>query len=178
MNYLQIDKSSISNGPGVRVVLWVAGCSLHCNGCQNQESWDFDAGKSFDDTAKQELFEALCKPYVQGITISGGHPLEYENLPCVYNIIREVRKTLPHKSIWLYTGYTLSINDFDTSIDICWDNGVLINYILTMCDVVVDGPYIEEQRDITLAFRGSKNQRLIDVKETLKQGKIITLQNY
>lgn len=177
MNYIQIDKSSISNGPGVRVVLWVSGCTLHCKGCQNQESWDFNAGKLFDKDAKQEIFDILNKPYVHGITISGGHPLEYENLPYVYDLIKDIKTNFPEKDIWLYTGYTLSINNFDTTVDICLDNGLLKNYILAMCDVVVDGPYIEEQRDITLKFRGSYNQRLIDVQETLKQGKIITIQN-
>lgn len=177
MNYLGIDKSSISNGPGVRVVLWVAGCSIHCKGCQNPESWDFCAGKLFDETAKQELLEALNKPYIRGISFSGGHPLEYENIPDVYNLIKEIKTRFPEKDIWLYTGYTLSINDFDNTVDICWDNSLLRNYILTKCDVVVDGPYIEEQRDITLKFRGSKNQRLINVKETLNQDKIVTIQN-
>ena len=177
MNYLKIDKSSISNGPGVRVVLWVAGCSIHCKGCQNPESWDFCAGKLFDESAKQELFEALNKPYIRGISISGGHPLEYENLPHVYDLIKEVKIQFPEKDIWLYTGYTLSINDFDTTVDICWDNGLLKNYILAMCNIVVDGPYIEEQRDITIKFRGSKNQRLIDVLESIKQNKVITIQN-
>ena len=177
MNYLGIDKSSISNGPGVRVVLWVAGCKIHCIGCQNPESWDFCSGKLFDETVKQELFEALNKSYIRGISISGGHPLEYENLPYVYDLIKEIRTRFPKKDIWLYTGYTLSINDFDATVDICWDNGLLKNYIITMCDVVVDGPYIEEQRDITLKFRGSRNQRIIDVKETLIQNKIITIQN-
>ena len=95
----------------------------------------------------------------------------------VYKLIVEIKSKFPDKDIWLYTGYTLSINDFDTSIDIGWDNGLLRNFILAMCDVVVDGPYIEEQRDLTLAFRGSKNQRLINVKETLKQNKIVTIQN-
>ena len=177
MNYLHIDKSSISNGPGVRVVLWVSGCTLRCKGCQNQESWDFNAGKIFDDKAKQELFEALKKPYIKGVTLSGGHPLEYENLPDVYDLIKEIKTKFTEKDIWLYTGYTLSENDFDNTVDICWDNGLLRNYILAMCDVVIDGPYIEEQRDITLKFRGSKNQRLIDVKETFKQNKIVTIQN-
>ena len=177
MNYLGIDKSSISNGPGVRVVLWVAGCKIHCKGCQNPESWDFCAGKPFDENAKQELFEVLDKPYIRGVSFSGGHPLEYESLPDVYDLIKEIKTRFPKKDIWLYTGYTLSINDFDNTVDICWDNGLLRNYILAMCDVVVDGPYIEEQRDITLAFRGSKNQRIIDVKETLSQCKIITIQN-
>ena len=175
MNYIKITKHDIANGPGVRVVLWVSGCCLHCKNCQNQQSWDFNAGNIFDETAKQELFDALDKPYIKGITFSGGHPLEYQNLPDIYDLIKEIKTKFPNKDIWLYTGYTLSISDFDTTIDCGWDNAAIRNYILAMCDVVVDGPYIEEQRDITLAFRGSKNQRLIDVKETLNQGKIITL---
>lgn len=158
-------------------MLWVSGCKIHCKGCQNPESWDFCAGKLFDETAKQELFEALNKPYIRGISFSGGHPLEYENLPDVYELIKEIKTRFPEKDVWLYTGYTLSINDFDNTVDICWANSLLRNYILAKCDVVVDGPYIEEQQDITLKFRGSKNQRLIDVKETLKQGKIVTIQN-
>lgn len=177
MNYHKIEKTSVANGDGVRCVLWVSGCSLHCRGCHNPQTWDLDSGVLFDDVAKQELFEVLSKPYIQGVTFSGGHPLEYENLPDVYNLIKEIRTRFPEKNIWLYTGYTLSQADFDTTVDICWDNGLLRNYIIAMCDVVVDGPYIEEQRDITLKFRGSKNQRLIDVKETLKQGKIVTIQN-
>ena len=119
------------------------------------------------------MFEKLNKPYIQGITFSGGHPLEYQNLPDVYDLIKEIKTEFPDKDVWLYTGYVLKINDFDTSVDVCWDNGLLRNYILAMCDVVVDGPYMEEQRDFTLAFRGSRNQRLIDVKETLKQKQII-----
>ena len=177
MNYLQIEKTSVANGPGVRVVLWVSGCKVYCKGCQNPESWDFNAGRLFDEDAKKELFDALSKPYIQGITFSGGHPLEYENLPAVYDLVKEIKTRLPEKNIWLYTGYKFSINDFDNTVDICWDNALLRNYIIAMCDVVVDGPYIEEQRDITLKFAGSKNQRLIDVKETIKQGKIITIQN-
>lgn len=177
MNYIKITKHDIANGPGVRVVLWVSGCRLHCKNCQNPQSWDFNAGNIFDEAAKQELFDALDKPYIKGITFSGGHPLEYQNLPDVYDLIKEIKTKFPNKDIWLYTGYTLSISDFDTTVDCGWDNAAIRNYILAMCDVVIDGPYIETQRDITLAFRGSKNQRLIDVKETLKQGQIITLQN-
>ena len=163
MNYLQIDKTSISNGPGVRVVLWVSGCSIHCKGCQNPSTWDCNSGQLFDAAAKQELFEALDKPYIQGITFSGGHPLENENINEVYSLCKEIREKFPTKDIWLYTGYV-----FENI-----DSYLIMNYI----DVLVDGPYIEEQRDITLAFRGSKNQRLIDVKETLQQNKIITIQN-
>ena len=173
MNYHKIEKTSIANGTGVRVTLWVSGCKIHCNNCQNPQTWEFDSGKLFDYNAKQELLNALNKTYIQGITFSGGHPLEYENLPDVYDIIKEIKDHYPKKNIWLYTGYTLSINDFDTTADIGFDNALLRNLILSKCDVVVDGPYIEEQRDITLQFRGSKNQRLIDVKESIKQNKII-----
>lgn len=171
MNYLGIDKSSISNGPGVRVVLWVSGCTCRCKGCQNPESWDFCAGKLFDDDAKQELFDALNKPYIKGITFSGGNPIERKNIGCIYDLIKEIKIKFSDKDIWLYTGWELTINNFQSF----YLDMVMADEIYKMCDVIVDGPYIEEQRDITLKFRGSKNQRLIDVKETIKQGKIITI---
>lgn len=177
MNYLKIEKTSISNGPGVRTVLWVAGCSLHCKGCQNPDSWDCNSGKLFDDTAKQELFDALNKPYIQGITFSGGHPLEKENVETIYDLIVEIKSKFPHKNIWLYTGYTWESLFFeeDNIEEIYYDQ--TRRAIMLGCDIVVDGPYIEAQRDITLPFRGSRNQRLIDVKETINQNKIITIQN-
>ena len=165
MNYLGIDKASISNGPGVRVVLWVSGCKIHCKGCQNPESWDFNAGKLFDETAKQELFNALNKPYIKGITISGGNPLDTLNE--IFILLNEIKSKFPNKDIWLYSGYTY---------DEIRSSRERFKQILNV-DVLVDGPYIEEQRDIMLKFRGSKNQRLIDVKETLKQNKIVTIQN-
>jgi anaerobic ribonucleoside-triphosphate reductase activating protein len=177
MNYLGIDKASISNGPGVRVVLWVAGCEIHCKGCQNPESWDFCAGKLFDENAKKELFESLNKPYIQGIAFSGGHPLENKNVEDIYLLIKEIQEKFPTKDIWLYSGYTWESIFPKVNIDMFNVNNVYRKEVVSMCDVLVDGPYIEEQRDITLAFRGSKNQRLIDVKETLKQGEIITIQN-
>ena len=162
MNYHKIEKTSIVNGPGVRVVLWVSGCSLHCKGCHNPSTWDFESGKLFDEAAKQELFETLSKPYIQGITFSGGHPLERKNQEEVYALCKEIKNKYPDKDIWLYTGYNYDFIVGKKALD-----------IIALCDVVVDGPYIEEQRDITLSFRGSKNQRLIDVKETIKQGQII-----
>ena len=175
MNYIKITKNDIANGPGIRVTLWISGCTCHCKECQNPETWDFNSGKLFNEKSMNELLDYLSKPWIQGLTLSGGHPLEYENLPGVYNIVKEVKEKFPNKDVWLYTGYTLSINDFDTSVDIGWDNGLLRNYILAMCDVIVDGPFIKEKKDLSLRFRGSKNQRLIDVKETLKQEKIVTL---
>lgn len=177
MNYLGIDKSSISDGPGVRVVLWVSGCSCRCKGCQNPESWDFNAGKLFDNTAKQKLFNALDKPYIRGITLSGGHPLENNNVEDIYLLTKELKEKFPTKEIWLYTGYTWEQIFPTVCLDVFNVNNVYRKEVVKMCDVLVDGPYIEEQRDITLKFRGSKNQRLIDVKKTLEQGEIITIQN-
>lgn len=161
MNYLKIDKTSINNGPGVRIVLWVSGCKLRCKNCQNPESWDFNSGKPFDNSAKQELFDALGKPYIRGVSFSGGNPLElpYE----IFTLTNEIKSKFPDKDIWLYSGYTYE--------EICASREKF-KAILNV-DVLVDGPYIEEQRDITLPFCGSKNQRLIDVKETLKQGQIV-----
>ena len=166
MNYHKIEKFSTENGIGVRVVLWVSGCSVRCAGCHNPQTWDFNSGKLFDKVAKQELLTALNKPYIQGISFSGGHPLEMQNIQDIFNLIIDIKTNMPNKDIWLYTGYQLSIDDFTQGTS-------AKRSILNMCDVVVDGPYIEEQRDITLSFCGSKNQRLIDVKETLKQNKII-----
>lgn len=181
MNCMQIDKASISNGTGVRVVLWCAGCTRQCRGCFNPETWDFNAGQPFDKGAKEYLFEKLNKPYIQGITFSGGHPLEPQNVMDVCNLILEIKSKFPNKDIWLYTGYELSICSFTTilkGINLTCEEGNCMhhNYIQTVlsnCDVVVDGPFIEAQRDLTLAFRGSANQRLIDVKKTIAQNEIV-----
>ena len=177
MNYHKIEKASVANGTGIRVVLWVSGCSLHCRGCHNPETWSLNSGKLFDNEAKKELFESLNKPYIQGITFSGGHPLENENVEDVYLLIKEIREKFPTKDIWLYTGYTLNYIFQEVFLDMFNVNNMYRKEVVRMCDVIVDGPYIEEQRDITLKFRGSKNQRIIDVKETIKHGKIITIQN-
>lgn len=162
MNYHKIEKFSVENGNGIRVVLWVSGCSLHCKGCQNPNTHSFNSGKPFDETAKQELFEALDKPYIQGITFSGGHPLEPENFETVLNLAKEIKEKFPTKDIWLYTGYLYEELYYRR-----------ISRILLYIDVLIDGEFIEEQKDLTLKWRGSTNQRVIDVKETLKQGKII-----
>ena len=174
MNYFKIDDYDIANGPGVRTTVWVTGCRLHCPGCHNPQSWDFYAGLPWNDSSREELRKALSKPEIQGITLTGGHPLEYENLSGVLNIIGIVRNEFPEKDIWLYTGYNLEIKDFDTTVYADkWDNDLLKRIILSRCDVVVDGPYIEEEKDITLAWRGSRNQRVIDVKKTIEKGEIV-----
>lgn len=167
MNYIKITKCDIANGLGVRVVLWVSGCSLHCKECHNPETWDFCAGESFDDAAKEELFDALSKPWVKGITLSGGHPLEPQNSDAVYELLREIKQKFPNKDIWLYTGYHLNWEDFRYPSRIC--------HLLALCDVIVDGPFILEQRDLTLPFRGSCNQRLIDVHQSIEEAHICEL---
>lgn len=162
MNYHKIEKFSVENGNGIRVVLWISGCSLHCRGCQNPHTHSFKSGKLFDEAAKQELFEALDKPYIQGITFSGGHPLEPENVEEVISLAREIKEKFPTKDIWLYTGYL-------------WEEIYYkqIARILLYIDVLIDGEFIEEQKDLTLLWRGSSNQRVIDVQESLKKGGII-----
>lgn len=159
MNYMQIEKSSVSNGTGFRVVLWVSGCSLKCAYCQNQEAWDFNAGDEFNEEVKQKMFDALSKEWIKGITFSGGHPLDSQNIKAVNSLIVEIKEKFPVKDIWLYTGLELNIDDFL--------RGDLLANTLSNCDVVVDGRYINDLRDVTLAFRGSSNQRMIDVKNTI-----------
>lgn len=176
MNYHKIEKTSIANGEGIRVVLWVSGCSLHCRGCHNPETWNLNSGRLFDEEAKKELFEALDKPYIQGITFSGGHPLEPENVETILNLIKEIREKFPKKDIWLYTGYELNIFNFTTKI-----RGIskhdshhnMMQEVLSLCDIIVDGNFKEEQRDLTLKWRGSRNQRVINAKESLKENKIV-----
>lgn len=175
MNYHKIEKASIANGTGIRVVLWCSGCRVMCRNCQNPQTWDFNSGQPFDESAKQELFKALDKPYIQGCTFSGGHPLEPENVYDVYVLIKEIKEKFPTKDIWLYTGYTLNYDNFTIlikGVDPKSSHWNWMNEVLCLCDIVIDGPYIEEQRDLTLKFCGSRNQRLIDVQKTLAQGEI------
>lgn len=172
MYYHKIEKTSIANGSGVRVVLWCSGCKIHCKGCQNPQTWDFKSGKYFDRQAKEYVLQALNHSYIQGITFSGGHPLEKENLVAVWDLIKTIRETLPNKDIWLYTGYTLNVTHFlNTPYFTPYDK--LLNLIVQNCDVIVDGAYIEKLRDISLPYCGSSNQRVIDVKKTIKQKEIV-----
>ena len=140
MNYMKIDKTSIANGSGWRVVLWCAGCTLRCKGCHNLEAQNCNAGKVFDEEAKKYLFEQLNKPYIKGITLSGGHPLELSHFDTVLNLVREIKETFPTKDIWLYTGYTYEALYYKE-----------ISRILLYVDVLVDGPYIESQRETLIS---------------------------
>lgn len=166
MNYIKITKHDIANGIGVRVVLWVSGCTMHCHNCQNPTTWDFNAGQAFIKDTMSELLEALSPDYISGLTLSGGHPLEQANQQQISNIVKTVKTKLPSKTIWLYTGYTY---------EQILKSKFIVNEILPYIDILVDGKYDETQRDISLAWCGSKNQRVIRVQKSLNAGKIITL---
>lgn len=176
MNYHDITHEDMNNGLGLRVVLWVSGCEIHCKNCQNPQTWNKNNGILFDEEAKEEIFTALSKDYISGLTLSGGHPLEDYNVETIYQFLKEVKEKFPQKNIWLYTGYVWEYIFPEVVTDNFDVNRVYRQEIIRMCDVVVDGPYIEEQKDITLKWRGSRNQRVIEVQKTLsKQDKEIVL---
>lgn len=151
MNYAEIKKVDIANGPGVRVSLFVSGCRNHCKGCFNPETWDFDYGRPFTRATEDEIIEALRPSWIQGLSILGGEPTEEENAAVLIPFLKRVRAVLPDKDIWLYSGYTYEM--------------LRDKEILTLADVLVDGPFLLEQKDAGLAFRGSRNQRIIDLRE-------------
>lgn len=155
MRYHNITKDDMLNGDGLRVVLWVAGCSHCCKDCHNPITWDPNGGLLFDDEAKAEIFDQLDKPYISGITFSGGDPLHAANRLDVRNLMEEIREKYPQKTIWLYTG------------DV-WEN--ILHYpLLKYVDVLVDGEFVAELKDPKLLWKGSSNQRVIDVQKTLVQ---------
>ena len=158
MRYLEIDKASINNGMGIRCVLFVSGCNHCCLGCHNNNSWDFNCGTVFTKETEDKILNYLAKPEVDGITFSGGDPLAFNNRDNILRFARRIKKELPHKNIWCYTGYT-------------WEE--LDGVDLSSIDVLVDGRFELVNRDITLAFRGSSNQRIIDVKASLDNNKVV-----
>jgi anaerobic ribonucleoside-triphosphate reductase activating protein len=165
----------ISNGEGVGVSLFVQGCPFHCFGCFNSETWNFDAGKKWTEETEDKFMKLIDRPYIKRISFLGGEPLAEQNLDDVLSLIKEIRIFFPEKTIWLYTGYSYS--EIFRGQSSCLSQEGLNNFkrreIIKQCDVLVDGEYIDEQRDLSLKFRGSKNQKVIDVKETLKQGKVV-----
>lgn len=158
MNYALMNKTDVANGPGVRVSIFVSGCRHHCPGCFNQKAWDFNYGVEFSKTTLDEILEALDHDYISGLTILGGEPFEPENLPSVRALCQTVKEKYPEKSIWIYTGFLYE--------DVADERAM--RYI----DVLVDGPFVQTQKDLTLRFRGSKNQRIIDVKKTRESGTV------
>ena len=163
MNYHKIDKCSISNGIGFRVVLWVSGCSHHCDGCHNPETWDKENGIVFEQNDWYKIARELERPYISGITYSGGDPLFPANRSIITSMAKTIHQLYPDKTQWLYTGYKFEdIKDLE-----------IMKYI----DVLVDGEYIDSLRDTSLPFRGSSNQRLIDVQKSLKENKVVLYDN-
>lgn len=156
MRYGKINTVDVANGPGVRVSLFVSGCRNRCKGCFNPETWNFNYGKPFMVRAYTEIIDALAPEYISGLSILGGDPFEPENIEVITALCYGVKQFYPGKTIWIYTGYLYE--DFK--------DREIMDYI----DVLVDGPFIEAQKDLSLAFRGSRNQRIIDVKATRSSG--------
>lgn len=170
MKYANIKNCDIADGLGVRVSLFVSGCRNHCKGCFNEVTWDFKYGNDFNDETINEILKLLEPDYIDGFTLLGGEPFEEENQPALTKLLRLIKQKYPKKDIWCYTGYILDK-------DLLPENGrkrtdqtlEMLSYI----DVLVDGPFIEEKKNLMLKFRGSENQRLIDLQKSLKENKII-----
>lgn len=163
MNYHNIKTDDMLNGDGLRVTCWISGCDIKCPKCYNPQTWDFNSGIPFTEETTQELLYDLSKPYIKGLTLSGGHPLDPHNALKVLEIVKRVKMVFPNKDIWIYSGYE-------------WENIIkdeTLKEILKYTDVLVDGAYIDELRDISLPFRGSSNQRIIDIEKSLTENKVI-----
>ena len=163
MNYAKITKHDIANGRGVRVVLWVSGCSHHCTGCQNPDTWDDDYGSRFEASDLSDIITLLREDWISGLTLSGGDPLKPSNVDICTIVAACAKSNVPNKDIWCWTGYT-------------WDEIIArddCKYILQCIDVLVDGEFIQDKYDISLKWRGSSNQRVIDVKKSLQAGKVV-----
>lgn len=168
MNYCEIKKCDIANGTGVRVSLFVSGCTNHCDECFQPETWDFNYGKPFNAETEEELLSLLSPEYINGLTLLGGEPFEPENQKALLPFLRRVREKYPNKTIWAFSGFTyeeLMSKDYPSCIE--------TRHILSLVDVLVDGRFKKELKDISLRFRGSSNQRIIDIPKTFATEKII-----
>ena len=169
MNYATIKKYDVANGPGVRVSLFVSGCSHHCPGCFNPETWDFNYGKEFNSDVINEIIQALEPSYIHGFTLLGGEPFEYRNQQGLLPLLREIRTRFPNKDIWCYTGYDFE-KDILGKMITTWEE---TKEMLSLIDILVDGEFVEAKKDLALRFRGSSNQRIIKVQESLKENSVI-----
>ncbi len=169
MNYAEIKNVDIANGPGVRISLFVSGCPHHCKGCFNEVTWDFTYGKPYTQETINHILELLKPDYIKGITFLGGEPMAPSNQESVLNTMRQIKEHYTNKDIWLYTGYLLDTDIMRKMVDTLPHTREILSYI----DVLVDGPFIEEQKNLNLQFKGSENQRIIDMKKTLSSGSIV-----
>jgi len=171
MNYAEIKNCDIANGPGVRVSLFVSGCTHRCNGCFNEIAWDFDYGKPFTQDTIDQILAMLKPSYIRGLTLLGGEPFETRNQAAIVELLRQVKTQLPHKSIWAFSGYLF---DRDILSGRLGDTSEYLRYL----DVLVDGPFVQEKKNLSLRFRGSENQRLIDVKASLAAGEVVLWEDW
>ncbi len=169
MYYGNIKKFDIANGKGVRTTVFVSGCTNHCFNCFQPETWDFDYGKPFTKEIEDEILESLQPSFIEGLTLLGGDPCEVSNQRALVPFLKRVKEMYPEKNIWCYTGYVLDQDLLDGGKRHC----EITDAFLSLIDVLVDGPFIQEQYDISLAFRGSKNQRIIDMKKSLQQQEVV-----
>lgn len=168
MNYAKINKNDIANGIGIRVTLFVSGCTHFCKGCFNQEAWDFEFGEPFTEAVQNELLEALNQSYISGLTLLGGEPMEPQNQRALLPFLKDMKEKYPQKTVWCYSGYTLEELTGNSRA-----RCEVTDEMLSLIDVLVDGEFVEELKDISLRFRGSANQRLIDLKATLENGEVV-----
>lgn len=169
MNYADIKEFDVANGTGVRVSIFVSGCTHHCKGCFNEATWDFNYGQSFTDVEIDRIIKALEPDYIQGLSILGGEPFEYINQLGLLPLVRKVVETYPNKNIWCYTGYDYEKDILADMVDKWPATKELLSYI----DILVDGEFVEDLKDLTLRFRGSSNQRIIDLKKTTEAQEIV-----
>ena len=169
MYFSEIKECDIANGPGVRVTVFVSGCTHHCNGCFNEMTWDFQYDREFTKEDMEKIIKLLEPSYIAGLTLLGGEPMEYVNQQGLLPLLRRVKEQYPDKTIWCYTGY---LYDRDILDNFCgkWEE---TRELLSYLDVIVDGEFVEAQKDISLRFRGSSNQRIIDVKKSQEMGRTV-----
>ena len=168
MNYCNVKNCDIANGVGVRVSLFVSGCRNRCKNCFQPETWDFNYGKPFDEQTEEKLIKMLAPSYINGLTVLGGEPMEPENQRALLPFLKKVKAAYPQKTIWLYTGFTLE----ELRSPDCRAHTEYTEEILKFLTVLVDGRFVDEKKNISLRFRGSENQRLIDVAATLAAGSV------
>ena len=169
MNYADIKQYDVANGLGIRVSLFVSGCTHHCKNCFNKETWDFQYGNPFTEDEIHMILDYLKPSYVSGLSLLGGEPFEPENQKGLLPLVRKVKEVYPEKDIWCYTGYLLDEDICGKMLDHVPETRELLSYI----DILIDGPFVEERKNLKIRFRGSDNQRIIDVKKTREAGKII-----
>ncbi len=174
MNYAEIKNCDIANGPGVRISLFVSGCTHHCPGCFNQVAWDFDYGQPFTQQTIDQILEMLKPGYIKGLTLLGGEPFEPENQGAIVELLRQIKEKYPEKSIWAFSGYLFDRDILSGRLG----NWEITKEYLSYLDVLVDGPFVEAKKNLSLRFRGSENQRIIDVPASLAANRIVLWQDW